>query len=36
MGVTIAKELGIEKIRNECPLFNEWLRTIEEIQRGGQ
>ncbi|WP_020585797.1 DUF4276 family protein [Desulfobacter curvatus] len=36
MGVTIAKEIGIEKIRNECPLFNEWLKTIEEIQRGGQ
>ena len=36
MGVTIAKEIGIEKIRNECPLFDEWLKIFEEIQRGGQ
>ncbi len=36
MGVTIAKEIGIEKIRNECPLFNEWLKNFEAIQRGAQ
>lgn len=36
MGVTIAKKIGIEKIRNKCPLFNEWLKIFEEIQRGGQ
>ncbi|MCG8616795.1 MAG: DUF4276 family protein, partial [Desulfobacterales bacterium] len=36
MGVTIAREIGIEKIRNECPLFDEWLKTFEEIQRSGQ
>lgn len=36
MGVAIAKEIGIENIRNECPLFNEWLRAFEEIQRGDQ
>ena len=36
MGVTIAREIGIKKIRNECPLFDEWLKTFEEIQRSGQ
>ena len=36
MGVSIAKEIGIEKIRNECPLFSEWLNTFEEIQRSDQ
>ena len=36
MGITIAKEISIEKIRNECPLFNEWLTTFEDIQRGDQ
>jgi hypothetical protein len=36
MGVTIANEIGIERIRNECPLFNEWLKIFEEIQRDDQ
>jgi acetylornithine/succinyldiaminopimelate/putrescine aminotransferase len=36
MGITIAKEIGIEKIRNACPLFDAWLTIFEEIQRGCQ
>jgi hypothetical protein len=36
MGITIAEEIGIEKIRNECPLFNNWINIFEEIQRGAQ
>ena len=32
MGVTIANEIGIEKIRNRCPLFNGWLTIFEKIQ----
>ncbi|NWH03749.1 DUF4276 family protein [Desulfobacter latus] len=36
MGITIAKEIGIEKIRSACPLFDAWLTTFEEIQRGCQ
>ncbi|MCA1787100.1 MAG: DUF4276 family protein, partial [Desulfobacteraceae bacterium] len=35
MGVTIAKAIGIKKIRSECPLFHKWLENFEEIQRGG-
>jgi hypothetical protein len=34
MGITIAKQIGIEKMRSECPLFNEWLSMFEAIQRG--
>lgn len=33
-GITIAANIGIEKMRNECPLFNEWLTAFEDIQRG--
>lgn len=36
MGVTIAKAIGIKKIRSKCPLFNKWLENFEEIQRCGQ
>ena len=32
-GITIAKEIGIDKIRNECPLFDKWVTTFEEIKR---
>jgi hypothetical protein len=32
-GISIAEKIGIEKIREQCPLFNSWLATFEEIQR---
>ncbi|QEZ93909.1 DUF4276 family protein [Proteus sp. CD3] len=28
-GIAIAKRIGIEKMRQRCPLFNEWLIKIE-------
>lgn len=28
-GISIAEQIGIEKIRQRCPLFNEWLNQIE-------
>lgn len=31
-GITIAKAIGIETMRRECPLFNGWLTTFEELQ----
>lgn len=36
MGITIAEEIGIEKIRTKCPIFDNWLSIFEEIQRGIQ
>lgn len=35
-GISVAEKIGIEKMRNECPLFNEWVSAFENIQRGGQ
>lgn len=34
MGITIARQIGIEKMRSECPLFNEWLNVLESIPGG--
>lgn len=31
-GITIAKEIGIEKIRAKCPVFNDWLTIIENLK----
>jgi hypothetical protein len=31
-GITIAKEIGLLKIRNKCPIFNEWLTRIENLE----
>ena len=28
-GITIAEQIGIDKMRARCPLFNEWLNKIE-------
>ena len=36
MGIAIAQEIGIDKIRNASPLFDAWLTRFEEIQRGFQ
>jgi len=33
-GIAIARAIGLQKIRERCPLFNEWLSTIEKI--GGE
>ncbi len=30
-GILILKEIGLEKIRVECPHFNEWLTTLEAL-----
>jgi len=30
-GIAIAKEIGLPRIREKCPIFNEWLTKIENI-----
>lgn len=32
MGITIAEAIGIQKMRDNCPLFNAWLMEIEKIK----
>jgi len=36
MGITIAEEIGIEKMRSKCPLFDNWLSIFEDIQRSSK
>ncbi len=31
-GIVIARQIGISKIRERCPLFGNWLTTLESIQ----
>lgn len=31
-GITIAKAIGIAKIRERCPIFTNWLRSIEDLK----
>ena len=31
MGITIAQEIGIKEIRTKCPVFNQWLTTLETL-----
>ena len=31
MGETAAKAIGLPKIRQECPLFNDWLAKLESL-----
>jgi hypothetical protein len=33
-GISVAEKIGIEKMREKCPLFNSWLEVFEQIQRG--
>ncbi len=33
-GISVAEKIGIAKMREKCPLFNSWIATIEQIQRG--
>lgn len=28
-GITIAEKIGIDKMREHCPLFDAWLKTLE-------
>ena len=30
-GIRIAKKIGIDKIREQCPLFDAWLKRIENL-----
>lgn len=30
-GISIAEAIGISRMRTQCPLFNEWLITIESL-----
>jgi hypothetical protein len=30
-GVTIASRIGLQKIRDQCPHFSEWIRKLEQI-----
>ena len=32
-GPTAAKRIGIDRIRSECPHFNEWLETLEQFAK---
>lgn len=32
-GISVAEKIGIEKMRKQCPLFNSWIATFEQIQR---
>ena len=31
-GISVAEQIGIEKMRSKCQLFDRWLKTFEEIQ----
>ncbi|MCK5131960.1 MAG: DUF4276 family protein [Candidatus Sabulitectum sp.] len=30
-GISVANEIGLRKIRERCPVFNDWLTVIENI-----
>lgn len=30
-GNCIAMDIGLDKIRKECPLFNEWVKELEKV-----
>jgi hypothetical protein len=34
-GVTIATEIGLPRIREQCPIFNGWLTTLENLEGFG-
>jgi hypothetical protein len=31
-GITIASDIGLQKIRQECPHFNAWLTQLENLE----
>ena len=32
-GITIAQKIGIEKIRDKCPIFNSWIEILEQLKQ---
>ena len=30
-GVTIAEDIGLQKIREQCPHFNDWIKQLENL-----
>lgn len=32
-GIMIAKAIGLTKIRERCPIFTNWLRSVEDLRR---
>ena len=30
-GIKIASEIGLDRIRKQCPVFDQWLRKIEAL-----
>ena len=32
-GINIAQEIGIDKMRESCPIFDEWITTLENLKR---
>ena len=30
-GITIAEQIGIDAMRNKCPLFNDWINQLEAL-----
>lgn len=32
-GIAIAEAIGLVKIREQCPVFNNWLTQIEQLKR---
>ncbi|MYH02093.1 MAG: DUF4276 family protein [Nitrospira sp. SB0675_bin_23] len=31
-GINIAREIGIDKMRGSCPIFNEWITKLENLK----
>ena len=31
-GIAIAKEIGLDTMRKKCPLFNQWISSIEQLK----
>jgi len=32
-GISIAQEIGIDKMRESCPIFDEWITELENLKR---
>ena len=32
-GINIAREIGIDKMRESCPIFDEWITKLENLKR---
>ena len=31
-GIAVAKAIGVEKMREKCPVFNHWLTSLENLR----